>query len=461
MTKPIRKQRKINPTFGTEAEFIQTFGEQVVEWEAGFDDADQLAPAYTLVLGAGASRSAGIPLQGELELALQKARQYFEDHHPGLEHDPAQWEEWEELEQRLFMACLARANREPNLTHLITADLASIGIVGPILTTNFDDLMLAGFWALPDRTFYIEPHIIYQARSAAAELRKIRRGVPVVIKVHGHHTTYRLARFRDQARRLIPAVVSAYRRCPRPKHGFIVAGYSGAWNDGIMAILRQKELVRRKVVYWLFKGSLPDLQGPLKAVLNVCDVRFVEVDDSDDVFVQIWQNVSDENPYLGDKMLDTANLLSPIPMSVRHAFLKVATYQPKWRHGIEFIKGMTNDQYWQLPAIKKLQERFLPILSQIEELDRKTLDDELSRVRRYSARGPTMTRLAAPDEYDYGLAEVALSELVDELPSGMDWTRRNRAAFRIALEGKIDYLNSISLLEIIQEMSEQAKRVEC
>jgi hypothetical protein len=370
--------------------------------------------------------------------------------------------DWGELEQSLLLACLARANREPNLTHLIAADLSSIGLFNPILTTNFDDMMLAAFWSLPHRTFHIEPHIIYNANaSSVSELRKIRRSVPVVIKVHGHHTTYRMARFEAQVHRLIPSVVRLYRQCPRPKYGFIIVGYSGRWDDGVMAILQQKDLVRRKPVYWLFKGSPPELIGPLKKVVSRADVRFVEIDESDELFIQMWERVSDENPYLGDKMLDAVNLFCSIPMSERRAALNVATGQPRWQHGIEYTPGMTNEQYWSLPAMKKLQEHFLPILEQMAELDEKSLEHEIYRFLSQSYKRPTLTRIHTPDEDEYyGIPELELNILSFKLPSGMEWTRRNRAVFRIALEGKIDLPKSIELLDIVQVMSEQARRIE-
>ena len=459
MKRPSSTQAGPTHKFESQEAFVEAFGETAERWEDDVSDNDTLPPAFALVLGAGGSQSAGIPLQGEMTAALERAHQSFIKRFPDLEFDPTPLEWWDELESHLFMACLARANREPNLTHLLAADMAAVGLLGPILTTNFDDLALAGFWALHGRTIHVEPHIVYDVKNTAPP-RRIRRGVPRVLKAHGHHTTYSLARFQHQVRRLIPAVMKHYRRSAHPSKGFIVAGYSGAWNDGVLAILGQKDLLGGKVVYWLFRGEPPELKGRLRVVAETCDLRFVRIEDCDGAFMRMWECVQDRCVYLADKMLDPADLLTPIPMSVRRAYSRVATSDPQWRHGIEHVPMMTDDGYWALPALEALRAKLLPILQEIAALDNETLHDELDRVvRRGPLPRPNLTCEQSPGDDDYGLNELRLSELVDQLPSGLEWTRRNRVVLRMAIDRRMDYLHSIELLDIVQKLSAQARRI--
>lgn len=149
-------------------QFLKTFAWQVrYEWD--FEH-----PLYCLVLGAGASRSAGIPLASGMVKALEKlaARRgirvdkrkkgdlswYFrlvfgslKAKKPGA---PASGREF-------LLACIHRAHKEANIAHLVAAHLATAGIFNPIVTTNFDDLALSAFWGLPWTTADDEPHVIY------------------------------------------------------------------------------------------------------------------------------------------------------------------------------------------------------------------------------------------------------------------------------------------------------------
>lgn len=441
-----------------QAEFIAAFGEAAEQWDDELADNEKLAPAFALVLGAGASRSAGIPPQGEMTAALEHAYQAFLKRNPGAEFDPAPLLWWDELETDLFMACMARAKREPNLTHLLAADLAAVGLIGPILTTNFDDLALAGFWALPERTMHVEPHVVYDVKRTPPP-RRIRRGVPLVLKAHGHHTTYSVARFEAQVRRLSPSVVNHYRRNVRPRKGFIVAGYSGAWNDGILAIFGRKEFVQGKVIYWLYRGHPPDLEGRLKTIAKTCDIRFVQIDDCDAAFMRLWEAVKFGCPYLAHKMLEPMDLLAPFPMTVP----QVSRYnldQPRpWRHGIKHFPGVNNERYWALPALKALQAKWLPVLREMEQLDPETLHVELYRlVRDGAGLRPTRTRDLPPEDDDYDLTELRLDDLKNKLPAGLEWTRRKRVVYRMAIDGSMDFQHSIALLEIIQGIGAQAHR---
>lgn len=122
--------------------------------EAFFDDEE--ATPFTLVLGAGASRSAGIPVTSEMIELLQL---YLKLEMSGLPAEIADTigNDFSELIAELynltdewairdfFRLCIRRGSREPNLVHLIAANLACLGVFKTVITTNFDDLALAAF----------------------------------------------------------------------------------------------------------------------------------------------------------------------------------------------------------------------------------------------------------------------------------------------------------------------------
>src|SRR6185295_8869085 len=187
------------------------------------------------------------------------------------------------------LACIRRAQREPNITHLIAADLGVKGIFNPIVTTNFDDLTVQAFATLP--SFVPSPeseaHIIYDPRSALYADPQIAKGVPVIIKAHGHHTTYGLGILDRQVKTLAPDVRKLMARMTQPVEGYVVVGYSGGWDDGVMRVLRDKRLTLGKTIYWLFQGKRPHNQY-IDQVVSASKVKFVRIEDSDAFFIRLW-----------------------------------------------------------------------------------------------------------------------------------------------------------------------------
>src|SRR6266436_3211152 len=120
-------------------------------------DYEMEGTAYALVSGAGASRSAGVPLAGEMVKLLKAIAKLadIELKPPPSDESGLSWffrtvlekvpldSEFADPEREFIAGCIARASREPNLTHILVAHLAVAQIIGPIITTNFDDLALA------------------------------------------------------------------------------------------------------------------------------------------------------------------------------------------------------------------------------------------------------------------------------------------------------------------------------
>lgn len=196
-------------------------------------------PAFTLILGAGASRSAGVPLAGEIvdllrrmadlggvkisekpvsESALSWTFRHVTDQLP--------WDsEFSDHPREIIMGCIARANREANLAHLVAARLCGAHIIGDIVTTNFDDLALAAFWELPFSTAYVEPYVVYHTRTEDGPM--VAPGVPLIVKAHGHHNRYALDIIDRDIKKTAPFVKRIIASRHNPEIGYIVVGYSG------------------------------------------------------------------------------------------------------------------------------------------------------------------------------------------------------------------------------------------
>src|SRR6476646_523937 len=198
-------------------------------------------PAFTLILGAGASRSAGIPLAGEMVslLRLTAALAKVDIAQPRVRESELSRlcrtvlqrvvpeTEWSDPEREFLMGCISRAQREANITHLLAMHFVSLGLIGPVVTTNFDDLTLAAYWHLPYQSARKEPHIIYDPLTSSSARPRVAGGVPVIIKAHGHHTTYGLGILDKEIGHLASHVHETLRHLPRPHHGYMVVGYSG------------------------------------------------------------------------------------------------------------------------------------------------------------------------------------------------------------------------------------------
>jgi len=185
--------------------------------------------------------------------------------------------EWSDPEREFLMGCMSRAHREANITHLVAMHFVSLGLIGPVVTTNFDDLTLAGYWNLPYQTARTEPHIIYDPLASSAAKPRVAAGVPVIIKAHGHHTTYGLGILDKQIKHLAGHVHETLRNLRKPYHGYMVVGYSGAWTDGVMTALSDRDLVKDKFIYWFHRGRAPPASLALDRIAKKAAVRFIEM----------------------------------------------------------------------------------------------------------------------------------------------------------------------------------------
>lgn len=415
------------------------------------------APAFTLVLGAGASRSAGIPLTGEMIGVMEEAARLARiplEAPPGGESlwswrfrrvlEVLPWrDEFTDYPREFIMACIGRALREPNITHLVAAHLVQAGILGDIVTTNFDDQTLACFWSLPAESPYVEPHVIYDARTSG---HRIAANVPVIIKAHGHHTTYGLGTVDSEVKALVSSVRNTLKNRPQPRCGYMVVGYSGSWEDGVMAVFRDRRLMRGKTLYWFFCGQEAPDTVLLRAVARSCNLCFIHNVDSDLFFLRLWHELHADEVRYGPPILEPYQFFN-----ASRSWGRIRRQNPGipwWEHvvnlpPISFGTRTTVKPLRNFPRLVNLRHRALPILKKINRLDENCLmGDCLPRL-------PTeFTRRASYSVSDCNRAiESELEELGRLIPVDLVWTRRNRKILELALGRRIDPFLTFILLQ--------------
>ena len=408
-------------------------------------------PLYTLILGAGASRSAGIPLASEMVSALKQLakirkfrvgrarrgeselsryfRTVFKSLKPNgkVDDDDAKYAA---TGRKFLLNCLHRAEREANLTHVVAAHFARAGIANPIITTNFDDLLLSAFWSLPwtggrYRHLSDEPHIIYDPLSRL--IPEIGERVPIVVKAHGHHTTYGMGIVDDEIASWAPRIRRLAGDLPRPTVGYIVVGYSGGWDDGIVRLLSDPKLMLGKDIYWLFRGSEPPRSKYIDQISRHSRIKFVSIGDADLFFVKMAFWVPDNEFFSIGYRLQASNLFSFLPGWHRNYGASDNPY--RW-----FTPNLTQSHgkpwEWEEPLrFQKIQQQILPILNSLERWDEKYLIEDCVR--------------GGHDDTNEQKAKWDLQKLI---PIDIEWTRRNRKLLKIALTSESDIQMSANLL---------------
>ncbi len=219
---------------------------------------------FAVLLGAGASRSAGIPTASEMADELVE-RFYEEDEGQKPPDDPeelwqwavqAEWYErtgraWKdpEIEEgfRRYAACMARLDpalrREylleccqrasaPNWAHLFVAQLITEGYVDIVLTTNFDDLMRRALLLFPGKLPTMCEH------AEAAHHVEIGMSCPQIVHLHGSAVYYDTCHTPDDVQKLPGKFGEVLRELLKNK-GLLVVGYRGA-EPGVMGALQEQ-----------------------------------------------------------------------------------------------------------------------------------------------------------------------------------------------------------------------------
>jgi hypothetical protein len=425
-------------------------------FESSLDGPDFGDSEYTLILGAGASRSAGIPTAGQLLKVFCKIARYRKRsvENPG---DQTNWsflfgaafgpdnefddDSVPEDSREFITRLVSLASREPNLTNLIAASLASLRVCPLIVTTNYDDLLLAGFWSLPPHIPYSEPHIIYHPSDKYRPVGYYHF-TPIVIKAHGHHTEYAVGIVDHQIKELAPCVKKAIKRQNPPRIGYMVVGYSGDWDDGIMQVLRDRSLMAGKELYWFFRGKHPP-EGIAAKIWRTAKLHFVRCDDSDFLFLNLWHRASFA---LANNSLEAGELYCPLPLEDR---LRPASSLSSWWEPEQppKLENIPDPERRKLLHLDDLANKVLPLLEQWDAWEESRVLDRClpPHIRRGMRRD---SGLLDDDPTDYE-GPPALPVLRQTIPARVSWGRRDRTLLRLALHPDVDPLIALELLQAL------------
>ena len=230
---------------------------------------------YSLLLGSGVSRAAGIPTGWEVVIDLISKVAAAEGETENCEPDPAAWYKNKFNEEPDYSVILDRIAKEPaerqqilkayfeptpeereeglklpTQAHVAIAKMVADGKLRVILTTNFDRLMEKALDAVG-----VTPTVISNADQLAGALPLVHSGA-TVIKLHGDYldtriknTETELAAYDASLNSLLDRVIDEY--------GLIISGWSGDWDLALRAAI-ERSPNRRFTTFWTSRGDLSE-----------------------------------------------------------------------------------------------------------------------------------------------------------------------------------------------------------
>lgn|GEM_PF-2953436 len=247
---------------------------------------------FTLLLGAGASKSSGVPLASEM-IAEWRRMAYEESEPAGKEFEPwcaeQPWykadDEYSQLFEMLFPNERARQiyiepkveSAFPSWCYLYLASIVRAGYFNVIFTTNFDDLVNDAL------TMYLGYNPVVCAADSEVMSISITTDRAKIIKLHGDYLFKRLKNTGEDLRQLDPNMESKLKEFGK-QCGLVVLGYAGR-DQSVMRVLEAllaDENAFPNGIYW---GLRPQ-EKPHTLVQKLCAdarrrVRLFECPDFD------------------------------------------------------------------------------------------------------------------------------------------------------------------------------------
>lgn len=254
---------------------------------------------YTLLLGSGVSRSAGIPTGWEITLDLIRQVAAVAGEDAGI--DPETWlrdklgmsADYSKLLDQLAKtpdqrrAVLARyieptaderaeGQKAPTPAHRAIAEMVRRGYIRVIVTTNFDRLLEIAL-----RDVGIEPTVL-------ATDDAIKGAVPIthsqctIVKVHGDYldtriknTDNELTTYTAETNELLDRIFDEF--------GLIVCGWSASWDQALADSLSRCKS-RRYSTYWAARGKLT---SEAQALANQRKAEIIRLETADTFFSEL------------------------------------------------------------------------------------------------------------------------------------------------------------------------------
>lgn len=288
---------------------------------------------FAVLLGAGASVTAGIPLASEMIKELKKKIYERETGSSSASDDEIDgWikkQDWykaipsEELYDREYSTvfekyalsrpdgqayiseCVKRA-KAPNWAHIYLAHLVKHNCIQTILTTNFDDL---AFKAL----FQQGQEVVTCHRREHFNDVLFSSECPAIIHLHGHYLNYDIKNLEEEVNNLPKEFVNLFRNVVS-ECGLIVVGYGGR-KEFVMELLQMfaKEEHFRHNLYWVANGGEGTLNNRTRELLEYRRSYLIEECDADSFFLQLNHGLDlGFPPFLLDPLGNLIETLKPL-----------------------------------------------------------------------------------------------------------------------------------------------------
>ena len=305
----------------SESEFLQHFS--------------QNAPHMMWFLGAGTSRTAGLPTATDIIWDLKRRyyclheNQDFQSHdinnntirrkiqeYMGSQGFPALWSPQEYsfyfrltfdddyyAQQTYIQEALSNEKVSLNIGHRALAALLEMGQTRIVFTTNFDDVLETAYAGVSGKN--ITPFHLEGSYAALAALNAER--FPIYAKIHGD--------FRYKSIKNLEADLlsndSEIQKCflaAAVRSGLIVCGYSGRDNN-VMTMFRQAIDQNNAFPHGLF-WTVPRIKGVSDSVIELIDyarqkgirAHLVETGTFDEMLSKIWRQLKDKPQALEAKV---------------------------------------------------------------------------------------------------------------------------------------------------------------
>ena len=342
---------------------------------------------FVFLIGAGVSRSAGIPTAREIVEELRKlifARDNKIEFGAVEEEEPEEVEEWINqnyplLEsgdygqhmiefcptrkcRRLYMEELMKRAPHYNQAHRYLALILKQGVFArTVFTTNFDDLLHRALADLGEGfQFFDEPALVNRVSSTEVRVQ--------IAHIHGRYQNYSIQNTPDEILSVSERIRERFREFVEQK-GIIVVGYSG-WDDVCKPILQEaceNPAISPNGLYWTFHR---DVDPDLIRQFRFPERYYIEDMDADTFFKELYEKIAIE---LGEEVFPDL-----IAEPVSHVKRKLLEIQTKLKE----IKDSTENDFEFTSELKAQLSINLETLEATENFFRqKSLEIEQQRMK--------------------------------------------------------------------------------
>lgn len=375
---------------------------------------------YTLLLGSGVSKAAGVKTGWEITLDLIDRLAKLDGEDCG--DDPEGWYEHKYGRRTDYSSILAELGRKegnrrdilrryfepdeqagpedkrPTIAHKRIAELVKAGYIRVILTTNFDRLMEQALEAEG-----VRPAVIKKQQDLRGA-RPLQHERCTVIKLHGDYldtelrnTEVELSKYHRDTNKFLDRVLDEY--------GMIICGWSAEYDHALTDAMRRRAN-HRYACYWTIRGQAGSRS---EETMTYLDVTPIQIQDADQFFDKLSGNV-----------FALEEIDRPHPLTAETAAARLRTLMAD--HDTIRIERMLSEE------VHILLDKFESdrIFDPYERLSAKELD---SGLRYYSASADVLRRLFSTGFYyrhDHDLGPWAGGIANLGFPSEFSGVRLNR-----------------------------------